>query len=298
MKLAERISLIGFKSAWWAGSNLPKSFLVTLFVGLAKIGVAKQPQSFKQLKFNIAQVLGEPVDSETVAKISRKSFLNYARYWAEMFSLISVPNEKLHDYIDLQGIELLDAALARGKGVLVIAPHSGNWDLAGAAIAHRHGSLMTVAERLKPEELFQLFVKSREPRGIEILPHRGGEIPAFDSMLKRLREGGFVALATDRDMSRSGVEVEFFGNRAKVPSGPARLFQESGCTVLAVKVFFNGKKTIIDFQPSLSLTGNIQQDAQIMTTEIERVIKANPDNWFMLQRVFVDRSDKSTGGKE
>jgi KDO2-lipid IV(A) lauroyltransferase len=98
-------------------------------------------------------------------------------------------------------------------------------------------------------------------------------------------------------MSRSGVEVEFFGNRAKVPSGPARLFQESGCTVLAVKVFFNGKKTIIDFQPSLSLTGNIQQDAQIMTTEIERVIKANPDNWFMLQQVFVDRSDKSTGGK-
>lgn len=298
MKLAERISLIGFKSAWWAGANLPKSFLVTLFVGLAKIGVAKKVQSFKQLQFNIAQVLAQPIESESVSKISRKSFLNYARYWAEMFSLISVSNEDLHDYIDLEGIEILDAALARGKGVLVIAPHSGNWDLAGAAIAHRHGSLTTVAERLKPEELFQLFVKSRRPRGIEILPHRGGEVSAFDSLLKRLREGGFVALATDRDMSRSGVEVEFFGNLAKVPSGPARLFQESGCTVLAVKVFFRGKKTVIDFQPSLSLTGDVKKDTQIMATELERVIKANPDNWFMLQQVFIGDSYVSSEARE
>lgn len=298
MKLAERISLVGFKSAWWAGSYLPKSFLVTLFVSLAKLGAVKQPPSFKQLKYNIAKVLVQPIDSDSVAATTRKSFLNYARYWAEMFSLISVPNEKLNDYIDLHGLEILDAAIADGKGVLVIAPHSGNWDLAGAAIAHRYGRLTTVAERLKPEELFQLFVKSREPRGIEILPHRGGEISAFDLMIQRLKEGGFVALATDRDMSRSGVEVDFFGNQAKVPSGPARLFQETECAVIAVKVFFKGKKTVIDFQPRLSLTGDVQQDSQIMATEIERVISANPDNWFMLQQVFVESPEHFAGGNK
>ena len=100
-----------------------------------------------------------------------------------------------------------------------------NWDLAGAWVTTElETPFTTVAERLKPETLYDRFVAYREGLGMEVLPHSGGT--AFGTLARRLRDGGLVCLVAERDLSASGVEVRFFGEadpdaRRARPAGPA-----------------------------------------------------------------------------
>src|SRR5690606_7489485 len=113
-------------------------------------------------------------------------------------------------------------AHAQGRGVVGALPHMGNWELAGAWSCAMGIPLTAVAERLEPESLYREFVAFREGLGMEILPITGGE-PTMPTLTKRLQAGGFVCLLADRDLSRTGVEVELLGATAKFPRGPALL---------------------------------------------------------------------------
>src|SRR5690606_6127599 len=115
-----------------------------------------------------------------------------------------------------------------GRGVIVALPHSGNWDAAGAWVAAHGWPLTTVAERLKPEGLYQRFVAFRNRLGIEIIPTTGSERPPIDLLTERLRAGYVVPLLADRDLSARGVEVTFFGGRTRMPVGPALLALRTG----------------------------------------------------------------------
>ncbi len=81
------------------------------------------------------------------------------------------------------GEELLVDALARGRGVVLALPHSGNWDHAGAWLVLRGHPFTTVAERLRPEALFDRFVAVREKVGMEVLPLTGGGRTTFAVLL-------------------------------------------------------------------------------------------------------------------
>ena len=99
-------------------------------------------------------------------------------------------------------------------------PHSGNWDMAGVWLAQNYGTFSTVAERLKPESLYDRFIEYRESLGFEVLPLSGGERPPLEVLAERLRDNRFVCLMADRDLTRSGVQVDFFGEATGYP--PAR----------------------------------------------------------------------------
>lgn len=118
-----------------------------------------------------------------------------------------------------QDVHHLVDGLASGRGVVLALPHMGNYDLAGAWVTTKLDTpFTTVAERLKPETLYDRFVAYRESLGMEVLPHTGGS--AFGTLARRLRDGGLVCLVADRDLSASGVEVKFFGDTARMPMRP------------------------------------------------------------------------------
>ena len=91
------------------------------------------------------------------------------------------------------------------------------------------GTFTTVAERLKPESLYQRFIDYRESLGFEMLPLTGGERPPFEVLAERLRDNGIVCLMADRDLTRSGVQVDFFGEPTRMPAGSAKLAHRDGC---------------------------------------------------------------------
>ena len=173
-------------------------------------------------------------------------------------------------------------------------PHMGNYDQAGAwIIAKGAGSVTTVAERVKPESVYDRFVAFREGLGVEVLPASGGTSSAFGILAQRLRAGKLVCLVCDRDVTGGGMEVEFFGEKARMMGGPAALAVQTGAALMPVILWFEGDGwgAHIHQEIPVPAEGDSEQKAAAMMQQAARLfeagIRAHPQDWHMLQRVFV-----------
>src|SRR5262249_29844880 len=131
---------------------------------------------------------------------------------------------------------MLAEAFSRGKGIVLALPHTANWDVSGIWLANYSGTFTTVAERLRPESLYQRFVAYRESLGFEIVA--ADDAGSYRVLLERLRQNRVVCLPADRDLSRRGIPVTFFGEQTRMPAGPARLAAMTGATLLIVNQSF------------------------------------------------------------
>jgi KDO2-lipid IV(A) lauroyltransferase len=184
--------------------------------------------------------------------------------------------------------------LAAGRGVVFALPHMGNYDLAGAwVIAKGAGSVTTVAERVKPESVYSRFVAFREGLGVEVLPASGGTSNAFGVLAQRLRAGKLVCLVCDRDVTGTGMEVEFFGEKARMMGGPAALAVQTGAALMPVILWFEGDHWGVHVHEEIPVPaeGDSKQETAAMMQQVARLfeagIRAHPQDWHMLQRVFV-----------
>jgi KDO2-lipid IV(A) lauroyltransferase len=172
----------------------------------------------------------------------------------------------------------------------VALPHSGNWDHAGAYFCSLGVPLVTVAERLKPEALFQKFLHHREAMGFEVLSL---DSRSFVTLMKRAKEKRLIALVADRDLSHSGIDVDFFGKNARMPAGPALLAVKTGLPLIVAHVSYTQGGIHIDFRsvpvPSQgSESERISQTVQATAHLFEKGIADHPEDWHMLQRIWVD----------
>jgi KDO2-lipid IV(A) lauroyltransferase len=239
----------------------------------------------EQLRKNLARVIGvEP--ARVPDGLMRASVASYARYWREAFRLPSMDLTAVARRLDevFIGAERLQAALDAGTGGVLALPHSGNWDMAGVWLVHNHGTFATVAERLKPESLYRRFVEYRESLGFEVLPSSGGERPPFAVCAERLRENKFVCLMADRDLSRSGVEVDLFGERTRLPAGPAKLAITTGAPLFPAHTHYSGDDCVVEVFPPLDTSsGDVTAITQALADRFARNIAAHPADWHMMQ---------------
>jgi KDO2-lipid IV(A) lauroyltransferase len=181
--------------------------------------------------------------------------------------------------------------MASGRGVIIALPHSGNWDHAGAYFCQQGIPLVTIAEILKPEKLFRKFLSYREAMGFEVL---GLDSRAFVTLIRRAREKRLIALVADRDLSESGIVVDFFNHKAKMPAGPAALAIREGLPLVVAHVSYTEVGIHIDFT-EIALPDNDDEEArirftvQLMADAFAQGIAKNPQDWHMLQRIWMDR---------
>lgn len=242
-----------------------------------------------QLRRNLARVLG--VDPAAVPdELIRASMRSYARYWREAFRLPSMDHAAVGS-LSVEQVENLHAALARGRGVVLALPHSGNWDMAGVWLVQNNGTFATVAERLEPESLFERFVAYRESLGFEVFPLTGGEQPPFAQLADRLRRNGVVCLMGERDLTGKGVPVTMFGERTWLPAGAAKLAIETGAALIPVHCWFTtdesgreswGMKT----ETALDTSGGVAAATQALADRFAANIAEHPADWHMLQPLW------------
>ncbi|MBO0866235.1 MAG: phosphatidylinositol mannoside acyltransferase, partial [Mycobacterium sp.] len=248
-----------------------------------------------QLRKNLARVIGV-APADVPADLMRASLASYARYWREAFRLPAMNHAKLarelHDLV--QGQQHLDAALAAGRGAVLALPHSGNWDMAGVWLAHTHGTFTTVVERLQPESLYRRFIAYRESLGFEVLPLSGGERPPYELLRERLADNRIVCLMAERDLTRSGVQVDFFGEPTRMPAGSAKLAIETGAALLPVHCWYDGKGSRSDIYPAMDCgSRDVGVITQALADRFARNIAAHPADWHMLQPQWLaDLSDE------
>ncbi|MFG2522470.1 phosphatidylinositol mannoside acyltransferase [Streptomyces sp. NPDC048527] len=288
----ERLVDALYGAGWSTVKKLPEPVAVRLGRTIADLAWRRRGKSVLRLESNLARVVPD-ASPERLKQLSRAGMRSYLRYWMESFRLPSWSADRVRNGFDVDDVHHLTDALASGKGVIIALPHLGNWDLAGAWVTTKlETPFTTVAERLKPETLYDRFVAYRESLGMEVLPHEGGS--AFGTLARRLRAGGLVCLVADRDLSESGVEVKFFGDTARMPAGPALLAQQTGALLLPVTLWYDESPVMrgrIHGPIEVPETGTRAEKTSVMTQAVADAfatgIADHPEDWHMLQRLWL-----------
>jgi phosphatidylinositol dimannoside acyltransferase len=291
--LRDRLTDAGYGLGWLVVCRLPESWAHGAFRLCADLAWRRRGPGVRVLEGNLRRVIGSQAPGGQLRGLSRQVMRSYARYWLEAFRLPVMPVGRLAAGVhDTGHLRAALECLAAGRGVIFALPHMGNYELAGAwVIAQGTGPVTVVAERLKPESVYRRFVAFREGLGIEVLPASGGP-QRFAILAQRLRAGRPVGLVCDRDLTGTGIEVEFFGETARMMGGAAALAVQTGAALMPVILWFEGDHWGVHVHPEIPVPagGDSQQKAAAMMQQVaclfEAGIRAHPQDWHMLQRVF------------
>ena len=286
--MIERLTGFAYLLGWKIVRILPESIAYKLFEKLADRSTRKKGRSYKRLSANLSRIRPHlaPAELDSLTKIGMRSYL---RYWCDAFRLPSWNFERLTKTVTVEGEEMFRSLVAEGKGVVVSLPHSGNWDHAGAYFSATGIPIISVAEKLKPESVFRAFLKYREQIGMRIYSAAENVLPALHNHLSK---GEVVALVADRDLSKSGIEVNFFDGIAKMPSGPALLSIRNNSYLIVAHVTYTPSGIHIKFSEPLksSRAGEPQQIRDLIQQTADffaEGIAKKPEDWHMLQKIWI-----------
>lgn len=294
----DRAQVAGYRAAWALVKLLPERAAYGLFDRIADRMAARGGRSVQRMRANYARVRPE-LGPRELDELVRAGTRSYLRYWCDAFRLSLLSPEQLDARMHLIGHDQEARALAAaGKPLICFLGHLGNWDTAGAWSTGHFAHVTTVAERLKPEEVFQEFLDFRTSLGMTILPLTGGH-DLYPTLRRAVEAGGFVPLLADRDLTRHGVDVTLAGQPARAAIGPARLAIETGAPLYPLALHYEpngsgGYRVVADFGARVEVPseGTMADKVQVMTQEcmdhLSRTIVARTEDWHMMQRVFME----------
>jgi phosphatidylinositol dimannoside acyltransferase len=292
---------LGYGAGWRLAGRMPEPVAMAAVWFAAEMAYRRRGRGTTRLAANLRRVVGPDMPEREFEALVRRALRSYGRYWLEAFRLPSLSPEQVRANFHLGRQELLAADVAAKRGAVVALPHAGNWDAAGAWVAAMGWPITTIAERLEPESVYELFLAFRQRLGMEIIPLTGGQQPPLDLLADRLRAGHVVPLLADRDLTARGVEVRFFGGRAKMPAGPALLALRTGAPLYVAGMWYEraGPRGRLDGPLPIPEGGSLMERVRVLTQRIAdhfaASIAEHPQDWHMLQRLWLDEGRAAAG---
>ncbi|MDE9364430.1 phosphatidylinositol mannoside acyltransferase [Luteipulveratus sp. YIM 133132] len=302
LDLAGNLTLAGYRTGWALVRRLPERLAYAAFDRIADAMYMRGGKHVTRMRSNYAKVRPELSEND-LEDLVRAGMRSYLRYWCDSFRLSTLTPEQLAPRVRLVGDEDARAVLAQGRSLVLFLGHLGNWDTCGAWATTHFAPVTTVAERLKPEELFDEFLEFRESLGMRIIPLTGGDDP-FRELVRAARDGAFIPLLGDRDLTKRGVTVQLCGHEAKVAAGPAALALTAGAALYALGVHYerradgSGYDVVATFgdrveaPESGTSTEKIRAMTQQCVDDLGVTIREHTEDWHMMQRVFTDDLDE------
>lgn len=293
----ESLTYAGYAAAWGLVRRLPERWAYAAFRLAADVAWRAHGPAVRRLAANLRRARPDASGAE-LAALTRAGLRSYLRYWCDVFRLPDWDRERILGTVRVEGEHHLWASVGPGRPGLVAAlMHMGNWDHAGAWATVRGAPVVTVAERLRPERLYERFLAYRRGLGMEILPLTGGDRDLLDTLAARLRAGRLVPLLADRDLRRSGVPVELLGEPTRMPPGPAMLALRTGAPLHPVSIWHedgpDGRpRLVIRFHDPVEVPrgGRTRDRVVAMTQQVADVfgaaIREHPEHWHMLQPLW------------
>lgn len=237
---------------------------------------------------NINRVSDGELSPPELRKGAAGIFARYGRYYLDSFRLPSLSAEDIDRGFTHTGYEHITNPLNDGVSPILVLPHLGGWEWAAFWLTKVEGhSVTAVVEALEPPEVFAWFKSFRESLGMHVVaagPDAGPKV------LEALKNGHIVCLLSDRVVGDvSSVKVSFFGEDTHLPAGPATLALRTGSPLVPVAVYFDGQKHHAEVRPAVpterkgSFRSDVERVTQLMADELERFIRAAPDQWHVLQ---------------
>ncbi|HEY1636602.1 MAG TPA: phosphatidylinositol mannoside acyltransferase [Acidimicrobiales bacterium] len=282
-----RAIFAGYRAAAVIARALPEAALPPMTRFSGAVFSTAMPTRRAMVRRHLQRVSGGALDRRALDRAVGRAFSSYAQYWADSFRLFDVSAEELGRHMQRDGLEHLDAGIARGQGVILAVPHLGSWDWGGAWLASVGYPLTVVVEPLEPPALFDWFVEMRRGIGMTVVPLG---LRAGAAVLQTLRDGGVVALLSDRDLVGTGVEVEFFGERTSLPAGPATLALRTGAALLPATMYSSQRAVHhVVIRPPLpverlgAVADDVTRVTQALARELEDLIRLAPEQWHLFQ---------------
>lgn len=294
-----------YRAAWRVVPKLPQAVVLSVAHFVADVVFLMDGSSVRQMERNFRQLTGKPVSRKQL----RAGVRSYFRCFAQQFTMPGWTSDQIARACIWPDAQRDAEWMERDQGPVVLAlTHSGNWDLAGAWFCQNWAPIVTVAEKLEPEDLFDQFVDFRRSLGMEIIGVAPGE-HVFGELVKQT--GGrpiLVPLLADRDISGAGVEVQLGASKALVAAGPAALALRLGRPLIAGHISYRqvhskgpgrGKewRIVAHFSDPIAVPeagpGETQIEAltRAWVAEIAPVMQEHMVDWHMMQKVFVDDLD-------
>ena len=296
--LVEGLTYRLYAAGWAVVRRLPDRAAYGLFRLVADVMWRRRGGSVQRLRANLRRARPDADDAE-LDRLTREGLRSYLRYWCDAFRLPDWSADRVVSRVRVEGEEHLRASTGEGRRGLVAAlMHMGNWDHAGAWATLTGVPVVTVAERLRPERLYERFGAYREGLGMEILPLTGGNGDLLDTLAARLRAGRLVPLLADRDLRASGIEVDLLGEPTRMPPGPALLSLRTGAALHPVSIWHapaddGGDRLVIRFHDPVetATVGTTRERVTTMTQQVADVfgdaIREHPEHWHMLQPLWL-----------
>lgn len=235
--------------------------------------------------------------AKSITLIARKAFENLGRSSGEFIYIATrSPQEllpTLYKWVTIEGRTNLDKAAERGKGVIYLTAHFGNWELLGLALGGNGYPLNVIVRPLDNPGIDRLLTSFRSITGGRVIPKKG----ALKEILKRLRNGEALGILIDQNTSRNdGVFVDFFGTQAATNKGLALMSMKTDTPVLPTFLIREGKyrhRLIYDQEISIHKSGDTGRDVVLNTGNATRVVESYirryPEQWFWMHQRWKTR---------
>lgn len=242
---------------------------------------------------NMATVLGLGPRDPRVRRLALKSMRNYCKYLVEFLELpVLSPSDDIIASMKLQGVEHLQAAIDRGKGVILASAHYGTIEMGGLRLSD-FTDVHAVYDTFHPAYLDRLIQGKRRDKGINLIP-----VNNIREMLRVLRNGGTLTMLFDRPVSAAkGVQVHFFGRRTAVPAGPAVLAIKTGAEIVPAYMIRHPDKSFesilfppIHWTPSGNRDRDVQTIMQKLMDTLQTAVNMRPDQWYMFRPMWPEGS--------
>ncbi|MBC7263957.1 MAG: lysophospholipid acyltransferase family protein [Chloroflexi bacterium] len=271
--------------------SLPPSFCYAVATLLADAAFAIWHSKRVITIENMRHVLGADASEEKVRRTARRAYRNYTRLIADMLLMPGMSSEDLEARLKTNAWEIVESALASGKGVLLVSGHFGHPMIAGLLLASRGYKVNVIAEMHSILGINAVVRRYHANWGLCPIPMEYG----LKQVYRALRNNELVAVIIDRPVldEPNGVPIMLFGQQTYWPAGCATLSLRTGAKIL---VGYVAREPDDAFQCTVRLldrpstTGNPETDVQAITQEIANIleegIRRYPDQWFMFRRTW------------
>lgn len=242
----------------------------------------------RAVRSNLERITGLK-DRRQLNRMTRDVFRNFAKYLADFFRFQKIDSEYIRRFVKVEGMENLDEALSRGKGVVLLSAHIGNWELGGVVVSTIKQPVMAVALTHSDKRIDDFFTRQRTSGNVKPIQIGISLRSCYDA----LKNNGLVALLGDRDFSGKGLELDFFGFPALIPKGPAVFSARLDAEIVPTFMVREAGDTFkLIFEPSLKRVSAVTEKEKVKeimkgyVSVIERYVKMYPTQWYMFKKAW------------
>lgn len=295
--LASATSYFWFPVTLAFARNCPRRLAHRIGRCLASAYFRARPKYWRAACANLSMILGQPADSNVVARAADEMVRGHFVSWIDFLHFATRPPRESARLIEaVEGFSRIVEGRARGKGVVLLAAHLGNWEVGGFMLAEIRMPIHVV---LVPD-IYPGVERARrrlhERAGVTEIPIDKSFAPTL-AVMRALDQNAIVAMQGDRDFNNTGLAVAFFGREAYFPRGPFRVAMATGATVLPAFILRvpDGRYRALVEEPlfieregdaDAALRRNIQRYVAIL----ERYIRAYPEQWYCFYPFWDDPS--------